>query len=368
MVGDSPMIISAPPTYPGSRPLRVGFLALTDAAPLIVAQQRGFFAQHDLRVTLQREVGWATIREKIRYGEIDAAQAPAPMLWSAHLGLGCGAHPVLTAFVFNLHGNAFTLSNALYAEGVRDGATLRSVAKSRRGESRLTLGVVFPFSSHHLHLRQWLERAGISPDHDVRIAIVPPAQMFRNLEAGTIDGYCAGEPWNSIAVRAGVGWCPTWSAAQAPGHVEKVLMVTEGLAESRASEHTALIAALSMAAEWCDDPANSDELAQMLGAAEFLNLPARAITPALVGRFDCGHDRVEHVPDFLVFHRNDANVPSADKAVALQRELAEAGLLPANVDPELPRRLFREDLYRNALNSNQHHEPVSHPPVSGVPA
>jgi ABC-type nitrate/sulfonate/bicarbonate transport system substrate-binding protein len=265
-------------------PLRIGFLALTDAAPLIVAQERGYFAQRGLQVQLVREVGWATIREKILYGELDAAQAPAPMLWSAQLGLGCSAHPVLTAFVFNLHGNAFTLSNALHAEGVRDAATLRAVARSRRGESRLTLGVVFPFSSHHLQLRQWLEQAGIRPDHDVRIAIVPPAQMFRNLQAGTIDGYWAGEPWNTLAVRAGVGWCPTWSAAQSAGHMEKVLLITQRLAEARSAEHAALIAALSAAAEWCDDPAHAKELAQLLGSAPYLNLPARAITPALTGR------------------------------------------------------------------------------------
>jgi ABC-type nitrate/sulfonate/bicarbonate transport system substrate-binding protein len=330
---------------------------------LIVGQQRGFFAQHGLRVSLQREVGWATIREKILYGELEAAQAPAPMLWSAQLGLGCSPYPVLTGFVFNLHGNALTLSNHLYAAGVRDAASLKSVAKSRRGESRLTLGVVFPHSSHHLHLRQWLERAGIRPDHDVRIAIVPPAQMFRNLEAGTIDGYWAGEPWNTIAVRAGVGWCPTWSAAHATGHVEKVLMMTERVSEERAGEHAALIAALSAAAEWCDQPENNEELARLLGAAEFLNLPARAISPALTGHFDCGHGRVETVADFLMFHRRDTNVPSAEKAALLQRELVAAELLPAGVDPTLPGRLFREDLYRSALNSKSTHEIISSPAI-----
>jgi ABC-type nitrate/sulfonate/bicarbonate transport system substrate-binding protein len=362
-------LMTTTPTNPrrfGLPPLRIGFLALTDAAPLIVAQHRGFFAQLGLRVVLEREVGWATIREKILYGEIDAAQAPAPMLWSAHLGLDCSACPVLTGFVFNLHGNAFTLSNALYAEGVRDAATLRTVAKSRRGENRLTLGVVFPFSSHHLHLRQWLERAGIRPDHDVRIAIVPPAQMFRNLQAGTIDGFWAGEPWNSIAVRAGVGWCPTWSAAQAPGHVEKVLMVTERLAETRPAEHRALIAALVAAAEWCDNPAHTEELAELLGASGNLNLPARAIGPALTGEFDCGHARIERVTDFLVFHRHGANVPSVEKAEALQKELSAAGLLPADVDPQLPRRLFREDLFRNALNPDQQHETISSSDLRGV--
>lgn len=341
------------------RALMIGFLALTDAAPLIVAEQRGFFAQHGLRVTLEREVGWATIREKILYGELDAAQAPAPMLWSAQLGLGCAAHPVLTAFVFNLGGNALTLSNKLYDEGVRDAETLRVVARKRRGESRLTIGVVFPFSSHHLHLRRWLSGAGLVPDQDVRIAIVPPAQMFRNLEAGTIDGYWSGEPWNSIAVRAGVGWCPTWSAAQAPGHVEKVLMVTERLADQRPKDHAALVAALSLAAEWCDDATNAEELASYLGAAPYLNLPARVIMPALIGEFDCGQGRVERVPEFLVFHRGGTNVPSVARAENLQQEISGAGLLPAGIDRDLPSRLFREDLYLNALKSKPTYESVA---------
>jgi len=346
--------------------LRVGFLALTDAAPLIVAQREGFFERHGLKVELQREVGWATIREKIIYGELDAAQAPAPMLWSAELGLGCAPSAVLTAFVFNLHGNALTLSTALHAAGARDGASLRTLAKSRRGESRLTFGVVFPFSSHHLLLRQWLESVGIRPDHDVRIAIVPPAQMFRNLQAGTIDGYCAGEPWNSIAVRAGIGWCPTWSAAQSPGHIEKVLMVTERFAMGRRAEHAALVGALAEAAAWCDEPENREPLAALLGSAPFLNLPTRVITPALLGRFDCGQGRVEVVPDFVVFHRDQANVPEAAKASALQHELIAAGILPAYTNPQLPRRLFRDDLYRDALISHHTNETVSLPDLRGV--
>ncbi|HYP15656.1 MAG TPA: CmpA/NrtA family ABC transporter substrate-binding protein [Opitutus sp.] len=360
------MSTKTPRSSDAARLLRIGFLALTDAAPLIVAQQLGYFERRGLRVALQREVGWATIREKIVHRELDAAQALAPMLWSAHLGLGCVPNAVLTSFVFSLNGNALTLSNALHAAGVRDAASLRAIARARRGERRLTLGVVFPFSSHHLHLRQWLKSGGIDPDADVRIAVVPPAQMFRNLQAGTIDGFWSGEPWNSFAVRSGIAWCPTWSAAQAPGHVEKVLMVTEDFAAKRTGEHAALVGALAEAAEWCDVPENRDELARLLGAAQFLNLPARVIAPALLGRFDCGHGRVEQVPDFLTFHRNEANVPTPGKGAALQSELVSAGLLPADVDPELPRRLFREDLYRDALNLHHTHETISLPDFRGV--
>ena len=341
------------------RPLRVGFLPLTDAAPLIVAQHRGLFAAHGIRVELQREVGWATIREKIIYGELDAAPAPAPMLWSTQLGRDCAPCAVLTALILNLNGNALTLSRALWETGVRDAASLREFLRIRRERQPLTLGVVSLFSSHHLLLRAWLRSGGIDPERDVRIVVVPPAQMFRNLAAGTIDGYCAGEPWGSLAVREGAGWCPTWSAEQSPAHIEKVLMVTQVFADTRAAEHAALIAALVEACAWCDEPQNREPLAELLADAKHLNLPARIIAPALLGRFECGYNRTELVPACHVFSRGDANIPTAAKAAALQAELVSAGLLPAEaISPELPRRLFREDLHRDAIHPNQHHHEV----------
>ena len=358
------MIITSPASPPpapvlgvASRPLRLGFLALTDAAPLAVAAHLGLFAQHGLRVELRREIGWATIREKIIYGELDAAHAPAPMLWSTHLGLGCPATDVLTALVLNLHGNAVTFSRALWEAGARDAASLHALAKERRARQPLTFGIVYHFSTHHLMLRDWLLAAGLNPERDVRIVVVPPAQMFRNLAAGTIDGYCAGEPWNTLAVRENVGWCPTWSAAHAPGQVEKILMVTRRFAEGRAEQHTALVAALATACAWCDEPQNREPLAQLLAGPTYLNVPARVIAPALLGRFDCGHGRVENIPDFHVFHRHEANHPTVAKAAALQRSLGAAGLLPAihAADAALPTRLFRADLHRAAVGSPSLH-------------
>jgi len=342
------------------RPLRVGFLALTDAAPFAVAEEFGLFAKHGVRVQLSREVGWATIREKIVYGELDAAQAPAPMLWSTTLGIDSVACPVTTGLVLNLHGNALTLSERLWAAGVRNATTLRDEARRRSGERKLTFGVVFNFSSHHLLLRSWLREGGINPERDVRIVVVPPAQMFRNLAAGTIDGYCAGEPWNSLAVREKIGWCPTWSAAQQPGHVEKVLMVTERFAETRMSEHAALIAALVEACTWCDEPANRESLAQLLARAGYINQSVRVISPALIGAFDCGHDQIEQVPDFHVFHAGQANLPSTAKATSIQHELIEATFLPAgSATAHLPRRLFREDIFNHAICTHPSHELVS---------
>lgn len=342
-------------------PLRLGFVALTDAAPIIVAQENGLFIKRGLDVVLSREIGWATVRDKIIYGELDAAHAPAPMLWSTSLGLDCAATPVTTALVLNLHGNALTLSRALWEAGVRDGASLRKEARGRTGERKLTFGVVFRYSSHHLLLRSWLRAAGVNPDRDVRIVVVPPAQMFRTLTTGTIDGYCVGEPWNSLATSEGAGWCPTWSAAHNPGHVEKVLMVTERFASKRSDEHTSLVAALHEAAEWCDCAGHRPQLAAMLAARRFLNLSPELILPALTGRFDRGLAGIEAIPNFHIFHAQGASVPTPEKALRLHRELVAEHLLHTHEPAtDLCSRLFREDIFREAVSpAPRMHETLS---------
>ncbi|MBL9209490.1 MAG: ABC transporter substrate-binding protein [Opitutaceae bacterium] len=344
---------TAPATAPPGalRPLRVGYVALTAAAPLVAAQECGFFARHGIRVELCREIGWATMREKVVYGELDAAQAPAPMLWSMQLGLGCPPCDVLTALVLGAHGSALTLSRALWDAGVRDAVTLRAHVAAQRSRLPLAFGVTFPFSSQHLLLLEWLRAARLHLERDARIVVVPPAQLFRHLNAGTIDGFYAGEPWNSLAVRDGLGWCPTWSAAQQAGHLDNVLLVTRRFAESRADDHGRLVRALAEATAWCDEPQHREPLAEMLSGAAYLNQPATVIGPTLLGRFDCGHGRIETAPHFHVFHRDETAVPTVEKANALQAALVSAALLPSQLprDAGLARRLFREDLHRAIL-------------------
>jgi ABC-type nitrate/sulfonate/bicarbonate transport system substrate-binding protein len=332
-----------PRTYHRSRPVRVGFLPLADAAPLIAAKEHGTFARHGVTVELKREVGWATVREKIRLGELDAAQAPAPMLWAMALGLGCPACPVLTAFVLNLNGNALTLARSLgpsaaTPEGVRE------IARLRRGSDLMTLATVFPYSAHFFLIHEWLRRSGLSAKKDVRIVVIPPAQMFRNLVAGTIDGYVAGEPWNSLAVSDGIGWCPLWSSALGTPQVEKVFLVTEKFADGRRAEHAALVAALRESASWCDTPANRPALARMLSAPRYLGLSEKLIAPPLLGIFNAG-EGPRPAPDFHIFSRGGANRPSAAKAAQVHASMRASGLLPASADAALASRLFREDLH-----------------------
>lgn len=337
------------------RPLRIGFIALNDAAPIIVAHENGFFQKHGLHVELSREVGWATIRDKIIYRELDASHALGAMVISTTLGLNCLPCDCVTAFVLNTDGNCITLSEDLWNRGVRDASTMRDEIIRSRHDRAYVFGVVFAQSSHRIHMCDWLRSAGVDPEKDVRIVVVPPPQLFRNLAAGTIDGYCVGDPWNSLAVREKIGWCPVASPDLAPGHAEKVLMVRSDFAETRTAEHLAMIAALSEAAALCDNPAFRPELCDLLARREYMNVPARVIQASLVGPFDCGHGNTVSADNFIQYHRNGANDPTAAKASWLIEGFNRHRFLPAGtvIPADLGPRTFRSDLYHLAQKSSR---------------
>jgi ABC-type nitrate/sulfonate/bicarbonate transport system substrate-binding protein len=326
--------------------IRVGFIALNDCAPIVVAQQMGLFAAQGLRVSLTREVGWATIREKLLFGDLDAVHAPAGMVVATTCGLGSVAEECLTGIVLNLHGNAIVLSQRLHRIGVRDGHTLRE--HLRRKREPLTFGVVYQWSSHHVLLRQWLRSHGIAPEHDVRIVVVPPSQVLANLRAGNLDGYCVGEPWASLAVQQKAGWVAARSAELAPYHPEKVFMVRRDYAERAHEEHLALIAALHQACAFCDAPENREQIIELLARREYVGAPAEAMRMSMASSYDFGLGRVEECPGFNLFARHDANAPSADKARWVTESLVKSGLVPS-LPADVAERCFRLDLYREAL-------------------
>jgi ABC-type nitrate/sulfonate/bicarbonate transport system substrate-binding protein len=332
-------------------PLRVGFVPLTDCAPLMMAQELGLFKKYGLRVALSRELGWATIRDKIVHRELDAAHALAAMPVAATLGLGSIPTDCLTALVLNLNGNAITLSNHLWNRGVRDGATLREEIIRSRHEKTYTFGVTFPFSSHRHLLRRWLAAHGIDAERDVRIVVVPPPQMAVNLKAGNLDGFCAGEPWNSVAVQARVGWIAVTSAEFDPGHPEKVLMVRRDFAEKHQEEHVALIAALLEACELCDRPEYREQIIATLARPEYTGVSALALRHGVHGDMDFGHGVGRMVRDFCVFHRGDANEPASGKAAWALELVRSSGLCdrPASLDFNFGRKIFCPDIFSQAV-------------------
>lgn len=329
------------------RTLRLGFVGLTDCAPLIVAKEQGLYAKHGLQVQLTREIGWATIRDKIAYGELDAAHAPAGLLLAATAGLNTVPADCLTALVLNLQGNAIVLSQRLAKAGATDGHKLRE--RVRRKRDPLTFGVVYQWSSHHVLLRQWLRDHGIDPDQDVQLVIVPPSQVFANLRAGHLDGYCVGEPWASLAVMEGAGFVVARSAEIAPMHTEKVLMVRRDYATRSHDEHVALVAALIEACAWCDAPENRDELIALLARSEYVNAPAEALRMSMCGKYNFGLGRVEECPGSNIFAAGDANDPTPAKARWMLDSFVRTGLIERSQLPaDLAEQCFRSDLYAEA--------------------
>ena len=341
--------------------LRIGFVPLTDCAPLVMAAELGLYKKYGLDVRLHRELGWATIRDKIIYGELDAAHALAGLPFAVSLGLGSVACDCLTALVLNLHGNAVTLSCQLARKGVTDAASLRTEILKLRGERTMTFGIVSPVSSHHFLLRGWLSAAGINPDRDVRIVVVPPPQMVANLKSGNLDGCCVGEPWNSVAVQSKAGVCVAVSAELDTGHPEKVLMVRQDFAEAREEDHISLVAALLDACAYCDDRRNHEQIIKVLAKPQYVGVAPDALRCGITGEFDFGNGKARTVSDFNVFHRYDANEPSGDKAawVINRMRSGSIGMETEQLNFALGRQVFRMDIFekalrlRNSKNANQ---------------
>ena len=313
-----------------------------------MAAELGLFEKYGVEVHLHREVGWATIRDKIIYGELDAAHAPAGLVVAANYGLGSIRSECVTGLVISLHGNAITLSENLWKQGVRDGATLRRWIVS--SSDLLTFGVVNPYSAHSFLLRNWLRDHGIDPERDVQIVVVPPAQVHANLKAGHLDGYCVGEPWNSLAVLSKHGWCVATSEELAPRHPEKVLMVRRSFAEECESEHLALIAALLDSCRFCQRPENRERLMETLAQSEFVAAPIQALRMGMAGTFNYGHGRIEKHSAFHIFAGPDVNEPTREKAEWGIRNILASGLVkdPASLDATAAAACFRDDIFQKA--------------------
>ncbi len=277
--------------------MRIGLVRLADAAPYILAGELGYYAEAGLKVHLSWELGWASIKHKIAYGQLDAAHALAPMSLSLSMGLNIATTPAVALLVTSRLGNAITLSTSFRERGVSTTDEFRQEVRSSRGKSRYTFGVVSLDSTHHFLLRSWLRQVGVDPDRDVRIVVVPPGQATRNLRARTLDGYCVGEPWNSLAVREQLGWCPALSNEIQPGHPEKVLLARRDRVEEDPQSYKALTTALHKACAYCANPKNIAAVARKMRKTSVLGAAAQGLERTLRGEFDRGNgESVSSVP------------------------------------------------------------------------
>ncbi len=264
-------------------PLRLGFVPLIDAAPLIAAAELGYFADEGLHVSLERQIGWANVRDKLAFGHLDASHALLGLPLASVLHPETYGDELVSVMSLSSGGNAITIGRELTQAGVNSAATLaKRVHDPHRDRERvLTFAHVFSSSMHHYLLRDWLDTAGVHPDLDVRLCVIPPAQMVQQLEAGQVDGFCVGDPWNTLAARHGSGSvvCPTTDIL--PAHPEKVLATNRRWAHDNASLLTPLIRAVLRACAYCNDLNNSPALCGMLAGPKYLGVEPDVVRASL---------------------------------------------------------------------------------------
>jgi len=339
--------------------VRIGFIPLIDCAPFVIAKEKGFFDAESVDVVLSKEASWASIRDKVAFNVLDGAHMLASMPIAATLGIGTIKKAMQTSFTVSHNGNGITIGNALYdqlqhysesAADIRTGAALKKLIDNRdRQDAPLRFAIVYPYSSHNYQLRDWLSRVGINPDEDVQITVVPPVKMLDALKSGEIDGYCVGEPWNSLAVEQGVGHMLVTGYEIWGSTPEKVFGVNSLWAEQNELAHLAVIRALEKACAWVDEAKNQTELLEILSHPDYLNCTVEqlvygfsAIKPK--GQFDWPMEAYQR------FSGSEINKPLPSYALWIMAQMHRWQQLEEVPSlNEVAEQVYRKDLYYKAL-------------------
>lgn len=328
--------------------LSLGLMALTDSAPLVVAEAGGFFAREGLHVQLNLERSWAAMRDRLAAGGNEGAALLAPMPLAAALGLDPIDTPILTVAALSQGGSGFCVTPDLYARLLAQGATpdatplqwanamQKLVAAERGRRAPITLAHVYPYSTHHYELRYWLGSVGLRPESDLNIVTVPPPLMLTQLEKGRIDGAWIGSPWPALAERCGVAKVLFDKRQFWNGGPEKVFAVTRPWAEAHPATLSALLRALIAAGRWLDDPTHHAQAASWMHYAVMPQIPVALIETEL---------------KTLRFHEGMVNFPWRSHSRWLLAQMQRWQHLPTGADPAAALASCRPDLYRSVARS-----------------
>ncbi|RMH82763.1 nitrate ABC transporter substrate-binding protein [Pseudomonas sp. AOB-7] len=338
---------------PEKRTLNIGFMALTDAASVIVAATQGFAEKHGLTLNLQRQSSWAGLRDRLLSGELHAAHSLYGLIYGVQFGLG-GAPATNMAVLMGLNqnGQSINLSQPLLAAGVSSGEALLHHAHQQG--ARLTFAQTFPTGTHAMWLYYWLASQGIHPLHDVDSVVVPPPQMIAHLKARRIDGLCVGEPWSAQAVDEGLGCTVATSQSIWADHPEKVLGCTREFALQYPNTARALIMAVLEASRFIDESEeNKRSTAQLLSGRDYVDAPLSAIQPRFLGQYQDGLGHAWQDAHPLRFHGEGAvNLPYLSDAMWFMTQFRRWGLLRS--DPDylgVARQVQQLELYREAAQA-----------------
>ncbi|WP_195723494.1 CmpA/NrtA family ABC transporter substrate-binding protein [Vibrio furnissii] len=365
--------------------LKFGFIKLTDMAPLAVAYEKGFFEDEGLYVTLEAQANWKVLLDRVIDGELDGAHMLAGQPLGATIGIGTKAE-VITAFSMDLNGNAITVSNDTWAQmkpflskesdrkivhPIKADA-LKPVVQQYRDQGKpFNMGMVFPVSTHNYELRYWLAAGGINPGYyapqsgdnsgqlkaDVLLSVTPPPQMPATMEAGTIKGYCVGEPWNQQAVFKGIGVPVVTDYEIWKNNPEKVFGVSKAWAEKYPNTHIRVVKALIRAAHWLDENnnANRSEAVAMLSKSQYVGADQEVIANSMTGTFEYEKGDKREVPDFNVFFRHNATYPYYSDAIWYLTQMRRWGqIADAKSDDwymNIAKEVYRPDIYQQAAAS-----------------
>lgn len=348
------------------RPLRIGFIPLVDATALIVAADKGYMKEEGLDVELVREVSWSNVRDKLNIGLFDAAHLLAPVAIASSLGAGHVRVPLIAPFNLGLNGNAITVTKALYkalaaaAEGDLTDPEVSAralsavvAARKRSGEPPLNFGMTFPFSTHNCQLRFWMASAGVDPDEDVRMIVLPPPYMVESIQNGHVDAFCVGAPWNSVAVDLGLAHILHFVSEILQRAAEKVLAVRQQWADENPKQLHALIRALALAADFVEDERNREETCRILSAPHRINVAPEVIRRTLDGKLKVHPDGgIRESDRYLMVSRRGAGRPDRVQAAWLYAQMVRWG--QTHLSNELllqAQAVFRPDIYDEVLGA-----------------
>jgi nitrate/nitrite transport system substrate-binding protein len=363
--------------------LKLGFIKLTDMAPLAVAFEKGFFEEEGLSVQLEAQANWKVLLDRVVNGELDGAHMLAGQPLGSSIGFGTKAD-LITAFSMDLNGNAITVSNAIW-EQMKPGVAMAGgkpvhpikadalkpvVDKYKKEGKPFNMGMVFPVSTHNYELRYWLAAGGIKPgyyeppqdtagqiDADALLSVTPPPQMPATLDAGTILGYCVGEPWNQQAVYKGIGVPVITDYEIWKNNPEKVFSVTQDWADKNPNTHLAVVKALIRAAMWldADNNKNRNEAVEMLSQKQYVGADYEVIANSMNGTFEYEKGDKRDLPDFNVFFRYNATYPYYSDAIWYLTQMRRWGQIneekPDSWFLETAKKVYRPDIYMAAAKA-----------------
>jgi len=339
---------------------KIGFIALTDAAPLIIAAEKGLFAKHGMPdVEVLKQASWGATRDNLVLGGasngIDGAHILTPMPYLMHTGKVTQNNvPVPMALIARLNLDSQGISVAKeYAEtGVQlDASKLKAAFEKKKAEGKeIKAAMTFPGGTHDLWIRYWLAAGGIDPDKDVSTIVVPPPQMVANMKVGNMDVFCVGEPWNEQLVNQGIGFTACTTGELWKGHPEKALGMRADWVEKNPNATKALLMAVMEAQQWCDEMANKEEMSTILGKRQWFNVPPKDVLGRLKGNINYGNGRVlENTGLQMKFWQDHASYPFRSHDSWFITENIRWGKFAPDTDVKaLVAKVNREDIWRDA--------------------